>query len=129
MTDTKSTPVEKTPEKPVEKAPKKLEIPAKNKESKPEKVKKDKEYNPWKILKFPHLAEKSMNMVELENKLVFIVDRRATRAEIKNAIQKGFGVKVLKVNMEITRRGEKKAFIRLSPEHTASDIASRLGMI
>jgi large subunit ribosomal protein L23 len=87
------------------------------------------EYNPWKVLHYPHLAEKSMNMVELENKLVFMVNRRATRAQIKEAVEKGFKVKVLSVNMVITQKGIKKAYIKLSPEHLASDIASRMGMI
>lgn len=86
-------------------------------------------YSPWKVLLYPHLAEKSMNMVELENKLVFIVKRRAKRAEIKEAIEKGFNVKVLSVNMVITQRGTKKAYIKLSPDNLASDIASRMGMI
>lgn len=87
------------------------------------------DFNPWKTLFYPHLAEKSMNMVELENKLVFIVARKATRAQIKEAIEKGFNVKVLSVNMVITQKGLKKAYVKLSPEHLASDIASRMGMI
>ena len=92
-------------------------------------VKKAEKKPTWKVLLYPHLAEKSMNMVELENKLVFIVKRRAKRAEIKEAIEKGFNVKVLSVNMVITQRGLKKAYIKLSPDNLASDIASRMGMI
>ena len=38
--------------------------------------------SPWKILQYPHLTEKSMNMVETENKLVFIVDRKYKKKEI-----------------------------------------------
>ncbi len=87
------------------------------------------EYNPWKTLLYPHLAEKSMNMVELENKLVFLVKRDSTRAQIKEAVEKGFKVKVISVNMMITRKGIKKAYVKLSPDSMASDIASRMGMI
>lgn len=96
---------------------------------KPEKPKPEVAFNPWKVLFYPHLAEKSMNMVELENKLVFIVDRNANSIEIKKAVEIGFGVKVKSVNTEITTKGVKKAYIKLHPDFMAADIASRLGML
>jgi len=86
-------------------------------------------YDPWKILMYPHLAEKSMNMVEIENKLVFIVKRNATKEQIKDAVEKGFDVKVTGINVIITRKGSKKAYVKLSPDNSAADIATRLGMI
>ncbi len=85
--------------------------------------------DPWRVLKFPHLAEKSMNMVEFENKLTFIVRREATKTQIKDAVENLFDVKVLKVQTEVTSKGAKKAYAKLSPEHSASEIASRLGMV
>jgi large subunit ribosomal protein L23 len=88
-----------------------------------------KETDPWSILKHPHLAEKSMKMVEAENKLVFMVKRNARKIQIKEAIEKAFDVKVTKVNFEITMNGEKKAYVKLSPEFSASDIATRMGMV
>jgi large subunit ribosomal protein L23 len=81
------------------------------------------------VLVHPHLAEKSMNMVEFENKLTFIVRREATKREIKEAIENLFGVKVVSVQTEITSKGVKKAYAKLSPEHSAGEIASRLGMV
>jgi len=81
------------------------------------------------ILVYPHLTEKSMNMVELENKLVFIVNKKAKKSEIKEAIESEFEVKVEWVKTEITTRGQKKAFIKINPEFSAADIASKLGMI
>ncbi|RLI97816.1 MAG: 50S ribosomal protein L23 [Candidatus Aenigmatarchaeota archaeon] len=78
---------------------------------------------------YPHLAEKSMNMVEIENKLVFIVKRNATKEQIKDAVEKGFDVKVTGINVIITRKGSKKAYVKLSPDNSAADIATRLGMI
>jgi large subunit ribosomal protein L23 len=89
----------------------------------------DKTYDPWKILIYPHLAEKSMNLVEVENKLVFIVNKKADKKQIKEAIEKGFDVKVEKVSTEITARGKKKAYIKLDSKYLASDIASRLGIL
>lgn len=83
----------------------------------------------WDTLIYPHLTEKSMNMVELENKLVFMVNRNSKKEEIKDAIEKEFGVKVEWVRTEITTRGQKKAFVKISPDFSAADIASKLGMI
>ena len=83
----------------------------------------------WSVISYPHLTEKSMNMIELENKLVFIVNKDANKKEIKEAIENEFGVKVKWVKTEITTRGQKKAYIKISPEFSAADIASKLGMI
>jgi large subunit ribosomal protein L23 len=85
--------------------------------------------DPWKVLMYPQLAEKSMNMVEVENKLVFIVNPKAAKKDIKQAIEKNFEVRVLKISTMITTRGQKKAFIKLHPEDSAADIASRMGML
>jgi len=85
--------------------------------------------DPWKVLKFPHMSEKSINLVEKENKLIFIVNRKSNKKQIKEAVEKAFDVKVEKVNTLITMEGEKKAFVKLKPEFKAVDIAVRLGMI
>jgi large subunit ribosomal protein L23 len=87
------------------------------------------EKNFWDIVKFPHLAEKSMNMVEMENKLVFIVDRRVNKDQIKSAVESEFNVKVEDVNIIITKKSQKKAYVKLSGKDSASDIASRMGML
>lgn len=102
---------------------------AEKKESKVDEDKENKGKDAWDILVYPHLTEKSMNMVELENKLVFIVNKKANKEDIKEAIEKEFDVKVEWVKTEITTRGQKKAFIKIHPEFSAADIASKLGMI
>ena len=89
----------------------------------------EKEKDAWNVLVYPHLTEKSMNMVELENKLVFIVNKKADKKEIKEAVEKEFDVKVEWVRTEITTRGQKKAFVKIHPDFSAADIASKLGMI
>lgn len=107
--------VEKVPEKEIKKE---------------KKQKEEKEiYDPWKILLHAHLAEKSIGMVETQNTLSFIVTRKANKKDIREAIEKGFNVEVKKVTVERTRKGVKKAYITLSPKHSAADIATRLGMI
>jgi len=45
----------------------------------------------------PVLTEKSMDL-QAENKFLFLVDRKANKTEIKNAIEKIFSVDVVKVN-------------------------------
>ncbi len=85
--------------------------------------------DPFKILKYPYLTEKSISLVEKENKIVFIVDRKATKKQIKDAFEKLFEVKVEDVNTQITPKGEKKAIIKLKPEFKASDVAAKLGMV
>ena len=86
-------------------------------------------YNPWNILRYIHMAEKSMNMVEKENKVTFIVNRKSDRGSVKRAVEAAFNVKVLSVNIENTQKGEKKAYVKLSPESRAIDIATKMGMI
>jgi large subunit ribosomal protein L23 len=68
-------------------------------------------------------------LIESQNTLVVIVDRNATKKDIKNEIEKTFNVKVRKVNTLITPQGEKKAYIKLNPEFKASDIAHKLGIL
>ena len=85
--------------------------------------------DPWKILKYAHMTEKSVGLVEKENKIVFVVDRKATKEKIQQAVEQAFEVKVDKVNVINTARGEKKAFVKLKPEYKAIDVAVKLGIV
>lgn len=85
--------------------------------------------DPFKILKHPHVSEKSISLIERENKIVFIVDRRANKKQIKYAFEKMFDVKVESVNTTISPKGAKKAYIKLTPKYKAVDVATKLGMI
>jgi len=82
----------------------------------------------YKIIKRPLITEKTFDLIERENKLVFIVKRHANKNQIKRAIEKLHNVKVIKVNTIITPKGEKKAFVKLHPEYSAQDIAIDLGI-
>jgi len=81
------------------------------------------------ILIRPLSTEKSLFKIERENIIVFIVDRKATKHQIKREFERIFKVKVQKVNTHITPRGEKVAYIKLKPEYSASEIATRLGIL
>ncbi len=84
--------------------------------------------NYYKIIKKPLVTEKTFDLIERENKLVLIVDRKANKSQIKRAIEKIYDVKVTKINTLITPKGEKKAFIKLDPSYSAQDIAIDLGI-
>ncbi|ACS34503.1 50S ribosomal protein L23 [Thermococcus gammatolerans] len=84
--------------------------------------------DPYKVIIRPLVTEKAVSLIEKENKLTFIVDRKATKQDIKRAVEEMFNVKVEKVNTLITMKGEKKAYVKLRPEYNASEIAARLGL-
>ena len=83
----------------------------------------------YRIIKNPISTEKAVRLMESENKLVFIVDRKSNKNEIKEAIEKLFKVKVLKVNTLHELNGKKKAYVKLSNETPAIDVASELGLM
>ncbi|AAB98163.1 TPA: 50S ribosomal protein L23 [Methanocaldococcus jannaschii] len=80
------------------------------------------------VIKAPVVTEKTVRMIEEENKLVFYVDRRATKQDIKRAMKELFDVEVEKVNTLITPKGEKKAYVKLKEGYDASKIAASLGI-
>jgi large subunit ribosomal protein L23 len=80
-------------------------------------------------IKYPISTEKAVRLMELDNKLVFIVERKATKQDIKKDIEKSFKVKVVKVNTLITPLGQKKAYVKLSKETPAIDVATKLGLM
>ena len=85
--------------------------------------------DPYDIILYPLMTEVASRLIETENKLVFIVNIKATKEDIKRAVEELYDVKVEKVNVFITPKGQKKAFVKLSPEYKASDIAIKLGIL
>lgn len=85
--------------------------------------------DPIKVIKHPLSTEKSIRLMESENKLVFVVDNRAKKGDVKKAIEDMFKVKVLKVNTFTNSKGQKRAYIKFSPETPAIDIATQLGLM
>lgn len=60
------------------------------------------------IIKKPVLSEKMTQMTEKQNKVAFIVDRAANKFQIKDAIEKMYGVTVKEVNT-IRYQGDAKS--------------------
>ena len=80
-------------------------------------------------IKYAISTEKSMRLIESENKLAFVVDKKAKKEEIKKAIEERFEAKVVRVNTMIGPDGKKKAYVSFSEETPALDIATKLGMM
>jgi large subunit ribosomal protein L23 len=62
--------------------------------------------DPRDVLIAPVISEKSYGLLE-ENKYTFLVAPRANKTEIKIAVEKVFGVKVVSVNT-LNRQGKRK---------------------
>jgi ribosomal protein uL23 len=80
-------------------------------------------------IKYPLATEKSIKLMESDNKLIFIVDMRANKAIIKKDLEDLFKVKIVKVNTAITPDGKKKAYVKFSDETPAIDLATKLGIM
>ena len=80
------------------------------------------------IIFYPVITEDAVNLIENQNKITFIVDLKANKPQIKMAVEGLYEVKVEKVNLLITPKGLKKAFVKLKSESRASDLAIRLGI-
>ena len=84
--------------------------------------------DPYKIVKHPLSTEKSIRLMESQNKLIFIVDIDADKGIIKKAVERMFKAKVDSVRTYISR-GEKRAYIKFADESPAIDIATQLGLM
>jgi large subunit ribosomal protein L23 len=85
--------------------------------------------DPYEVVLYPLMTEAASIMVEKENKLVFVVNLKANKIDVKKAIEKLYEVKVSDVNVQITPGGEKKAFVKLHPDFKAADVAIKLGIL
>lgn len=70
-----------------------------------------------------------MERVEKENKLIFIVDMKSNKTQIKQAVEKLYSVKVKSVNTQITPNAEKKASVVLEKEFSATELATKIGLL
>ena len=77
----------------------------------------------------PSATEKSIRLMESENKLIFVVDLKASKKEIQTELEKMFKAKITKITTHITPAGEKKAYVKFSQETPAIDIATQLGLM
>jgi large subunit ribosomal protein L23 len=83
--------------------------------------------DPYDIIFHPFVTEKTMNFMEKNNAIEFVVRRTANKKQIKNAVEEMFEVKVKEVNTRITKDG-KHAIVKFMPDFKAEDIGMRIGI-
>jgi large subunit ribosomal protein L23 len=83
--------------------------------------------DPYDVIYHPYVTEKTMNLMEKNNALEFVVGRKANKDQIKKAVEEMFEVKVKEVNTRIMKNG-KHAIVTFMPEFKAEDIGMRIGI-
>lgn len=83
--------------------------------------------NPYDILLKPFVTEKTMLQIERDNKIWFIVHERASRDQVKRAVEEISDMKVSKVNILRDKEG-KKAMVKISKDFSAEELATKLGI-
>ncbi|OWB59024.1 hypothetical protein B5S28_g5146 [[Candida] boidinii] len=83
----------------------------------------------YKVIVAPINSETAMKKVEDGNTLVFQVDLKSNKYQIKQAVKELYEVDVLKVNTLVRPNGTKKAYVRLTADYDALDIANKIGYI
>lgn len=84
---------------------------------------------PELVVIYPMMSEDTVKLIESENKITFIVNGAASKHDVKRAVEKLYEVKVSRVFTLTTPEGKKKAYVKLSPESKASDLAVKLGIL
>ncbi|MCW1291656.1 MAG: 50S ribosomal protein L23 [Candidatus Rehaiarchaeum fermentans] len=73
-------------------------------------------------------SEKAISLIQKNNSLIFVVNEKANKIEIKKEIERLFNVKAEKVNT-MWRNNRKIAIVKLRKESNATDLASKLGIL
>eukprot|EP00929_Paragymnodinium_shiwhaense_P113516 TRINITY_DN817_c0_g1_i3.p2 TRINITY_DN817_c0_g1~~TRINITY_DN817_c0_g1_i3.p2 ORF type:complete len:168 (+),score=57.73 TRINITY_DN817_c0_g1_i3:76-504(+) len=83
----------------------------------------------YRIIECPVTTESAMKKIEEINTLVFLVNIKATKPKIKEAVKQLYDVQAAKVNTLIRPDGKKKAYVHLTQDYDALDVANRIGII
>ncbi|KAI3500293.1 hypothetical protein L1887_36112 [Cichorium endivia] len=99
------------------------------KESQKERTATQSSLDYQQVLKYPLVTEAAIQMIVKENTLVFMVDVRANKKDIRNAFENMLKIKTKKINTLINYDGTKKAYIQLSPENQATTVARKMKIL
>ncbi|MEM4555019.1 MAG: 50S ribosomal protein L23 [Candidatus Anstonellaceae archaeon] len=78
---------------------------------------------------YPITNEKAVSLIEFQNTLTFVVEKNATKQQIKKDVEEMFEVKVASVRTLITPLGKKRAYVKLTKDYKADDIAAKLKIV
>jgi len=84
--------------------------------------------NKMVVLEKVKATEKIVRMIESENLIAFETDRKVTKDEIAKEVQELFDVKVESVRT-LTRKNKKVAYVKLTKDFVAADVAAKLGVL
>lgn len=76
----------------------------------------------------PHITEKTFNLIETQNMLIFIVSRSSTKGQIMGALKTLYETEVQEVNTMRTNRG-KKAIVKFTDQEGARNLATTMGLV
>ncbi|XP_068957745.1 large ribosomal subunit protein uL23-like [Petaurus breviceps papuanus] len=82
----------------------------------------------YAIIKFLLTTKSAMKKIE-DNTLVFSVNVKAKKHQIKQAVKKLYDIDVAKINTLIWPNGDKKVYVRLAPDYDALDVANKIGIM
>ncbi len=81
------------------------------------------------VMLIQHFVLTEKAMMELKkNVITAVVNLKARKNDIKKEFERLFNVEVEKVNVLVTPRGEKKAYIKLKSNYNAEELLSKLGV-
>jgi large subunit ribosomal protein L23 len=81
-----------------------------------------------RIIIKPYMTEKTFNLIERESKIVFIVDLRASKKRVKEALKTLYEIEAEEVNTVRSIRG-KKAIVEFASAEKARELATSLGLV
>ena len=74
-------------------------------------------------------SEKAVAGIERENKLTLVVEKNATKKQVKDEVEKNYGQKVRKITTLNSPHGLKKAFVAFEKPGVALELAAKLKVI
>jgi ribosomal protein L23 len=80
-------------------------------------------------LKHPIATEKAIGLITKSNVIVYIVDTRSTKNDVKKEFERLFSVKVASVHTANMPNNTRKAFIKVAKGFNASDVAMKLKLV
>ncbi|XP_073293820.1 large ribosomal subunit protein uL23-like [Primulina huaijiensis] len=81
------------------------------------------------VIQYPIITESAMKAILENNTLVFIVDKRADKNDVKDAVRIMLQIKAEKVNTLNLPNGAKKAYVKLGPGYNAIDVAKKIRIL
>ncbi len=83
----------------------------------------------YDVIIHPLISEKCVGMIESQNKISFVVNNKATKSDVKKAVEEMYKIKVQEVKIVNDLKGRKKAIVRLDKKFKAEEVATKLGVI